>query len=209
MKPMTDFLPEVLPHVLGCTQPLAITAIRNSVIEFLEKTRVGEQSVQVFLNEGVASYDLDPEETGTSLREILRASIAGIEVYPVTVASLDANNPAWRTSTGSPRWLLIDAGMIRVVPIPVADAVMDCVFSAVPNRSAAKVDDYVLDNYMEAIASGALRRLMAIPGFPWSNPALARYHKEQFDISVSETVIDRAHSNTSASIAISPRRFGG
>ena len=48
-KPLADFLPEVLPFVPGCPQPVAINAVRNSVIQFMTETGLSEQTLSVSL----------------------------------------------------------------------------------------------------------------------------------------------------------------
>lgn len=55
-----------------------------------------------------------------------------------------------------------------------------------PERTETTVDDILYDDYLEAIVSGTLARLMAQPGKDWSNPQFVEYHRGIY----SEGVID-------------------
>ena len=61
MTPYTNFLDYVLPDAPGCTNEVALLAIKNTVIEFCEKTLILQQDHDpVTLVRGVVDYDLEP-----------------------------------------------------------------------------------------------------------------------------------------------------
>lgn len=207
MKTLTDFLPEVMPSVPGCPQPMVINAIRNSVIEFQERSGLSEQTIPITLVPDLADYMLTPA-AGTTLRELLRGDLDSQPVYPATEADLDSDNAAWRFAIGTPTRMLVKNGLLKVTPIPQLAGTLNTVFVDTLTRTATDVDDVLIDEWMETIASGALRRLLAMPGVAWSNPDLSMYHKGVFDTDVCNARIERDKAGTNASIRIQPRRFG-
>jgi hypothetical protein len=63
-------------------------------------------------------------------------------------------------------------------------------------RSATTVDESLFQDYLEELASGALSRLMKIPGQPWSNPQLGAQHETAFQKAISSAAIAAAKSYT-------------
>lgn len=208
-KPLADFLPEVLPFVPGCPQPVAINAVRNSVIQFMTETGLSEQTLSVSLVDGTALYTVTPA-AGTKIINYVRGDIAGSPVYPASPAQLDATSLGWRALDGSqPTQAFIEGGQLRVLPIPGAAATLSATFVCAPTRAATTVDDEVLEDYAETIASGALYRLLALPGQPWSSPELADYHKAKFEADVSDAIVMKMKGGTNASLSAKPRSFAG
>ncbi len=210
MKPLTDFLPEVMPSVAGCPVPLAINAIRNSVIEFLKATRLVEQTITIPLLAGVASYAITPA-AGTAVQSFVRGKVGGVsDVSPTALIELENSYQLWRTLTSTaPTHAFIENGMLTVSPTPTADASMAAVFTSTPSRSAIEVEDSMLEDWLEEIASGALYRLMSLPGTTWINADLSTYHQERFRVAMDEAMIYKAKGGTTTSLRVTPRRFGG
>lgn len=210
MKPLADFLPEVMPSVAGCPVPLIINAVRNAAIEFLKDTGLSEQAVSIPLTAGLASYVI-PVAAGTVAQSFVRGVVDG--AYSVTATnpvSLHDNNADWRNEAGNvPNRAFIEGGLLTVTPIPSAEgATLSAVFTTAPARAAIEVDDFLLEDWIEGIASGALSRLMALPGYPWANPELVAYHKGKFETAKSEARVFKMKGGTDSSIAVTPRRFG-
>jgi len=209
MKPLTDFLPEVMPSVAGCPVPLVINAIRNSVIEFLKATCIVEQTITIPLLAGVASYPLTPA-AGTVAQTFVRGKVGGVsDVSPTALIELENSYQLWRTLTSAaPTHAFIENGALTVSPTPTADASMESVFTSTPSRSATDVEDAILEDWIEGVAHGALYRLMALPGFPWANPDLAAYHRAEFMAAIDSAILSRLKGNTDTSLSVKPRRFG-
>lgn len=208
MKTMADFLQEVMPSVPGCPQPVAINAIRNSVIEFLKVTSILEQTVNIPLLADVATATIvlaDERVPSTYVRGTIGTQL----VQPVSPYQLDDRNRSWRVLRGSPAsGAYIENGLLRVVPIPVVDATISATFSVVLSRASNLVDDLIVEDWLEEIADGALYRLQALPGVQWANPEQAAYHKARFESAMSDANVNRLTGGTNATLTASPVRFG-
>lgn len=213
MKTMADFLPEVMPSVQaqGCPQPLAINAVRNSVIEFLGKTGIVEQTIPISLLADTPTYAITFAD-GAHAASYVRGVINGATlVFPESPTDLDNNSPSWRLWAGStPQSAFIEGGLLRVVPIPTIDSVgtiLQATFSTTLSRGQNEVDDLVYEDWLEAIAAGALYRLQSVPGVAWFNPDQAAYQKDRFESFMSVASTKRIKGSTNATLTAAPRPF--
>lgn len=207
MKPLTEFLPEVMPSVPGCPNPLAVNAVRNSVIEFVSRARLLLRSVDVVLTPGESRYSLDVD-SGLTASTFLRGWLnETTRVHPVSPINEDAEHgDYWRKETGAPVKAYIDAGELIVAPIPKDAGTMQVDVLCTYLRNATAVDDFVLQDWIEPIAYGALARLLILPG-PWSNPAAAVGYRRLFEMGASEAAIQTDKGGTMESLRVAPRRF--
>ena len=208
MKPLTDFLPEVMPSVIGCPVPLVINAVRNSVIEFLAETGLLEQTIEVQMEPGVSAYEINTE-AGIVATRFLRGYLdtRGHPVVATTPASLDADLPNWRNESSAPRHAFVDSPNLIVHPVPTEAGVLFRDFAYTLARSSTRAPDEVLDAWAETIASGALKRLLILPGTAWLNPELAVYHSSQFSTGIDKARISKIKGASLESLRVSPRAF--
>ncbi len=206
MKALTEFLPEVLPHVPGCPQPVAVNAVRNAVIEFLADTGLLEQTVAVSLSPEEVEYSIDVD-TGRVATTVVRAACNGQIVTPSSPAMLQGQNPLWHAERGMPRHVFIRSGMLVVVPIPVKAGELSVTFSCSYSRRTEKVDDFVLEDWIEAVSYGALSRLFALPG-PFVNEQRAMVFRSLFVSEKDRAKVSRLTGSAEQSLHMLPRRFG-
>jgi hypothetical protein len=76
-----------------------------------------------------------------------------------------------------------DAGLrIRLVGIPrLSFTTLAYRLVLKPARDAIGFDTWVLEDYFETIAAGALSRLLSIPQKPWTNLPSAAMYRARFD----------------------------
>lgn len=194
--------------MIGCPQPVAVNAIRNSVIEFLTKTLLLEQTVEVVLEPGAARCEIDAE-AGTTVTRYLRGyrNVRGNPVAATTPSALDDRSPNWRDEVGEPVHAFIDSSSLIVHPVPVDAGVLYADFAYTLARSATRVADEILDGWAETIAAGALKRLLIMPGTSWLSPELAVYYGNQFAIGIDEARIIKIKGASSESMRVAPRAF--
>lgn len=207
MKPLTEFLPEVLPFVPECPQPVALNAIRNSVIEFVGRAGLIEQTIQIGIGADVSEYSIDLD-TGLKPVLFLRGFLNNANrITPTSPLNLDAKSPFWPTMTGEPTSAFIRQNLFVVVPKPIADAEVTATFSCTYQRSISSVEDFILENHAEGIAKGALYRLFELPGVPWANPVMAVEYKNRFEAAMSIAVVANAKGSTTNGLSVEPRSF--
>lgn len=185
MAALDDFLPYVLPHVPGCPQVAARIEVRKACRQFCRETRVWKEwldPVDVVANEGEYALAAPADARVVWVEEV---KLGDTRLEPMTRDdALAALGPSWDTTRrGEPSgYYQPDQDTVDLIPCPetsVAGALRVYVSLEVAEDAAA-VPDLLAARYREAIAYGALARLLAVPGKPWSNPQAVAYYDGRF-----------------------------
>ncbi|BBL74174.1 hypothetical protein [Methylomagnum ishizawai] len=196
-----DFLGHVLPTVPGCPDLAAKLDILRACIQFCREARVWRAWLDpVDVVAGQMEYAL-PVPVGATVARVEEAGLGDARLGPMTREdALERYGEGWDTALrGEPRnYLVPGPGTLALVPIPARDgAALLKVFATLePTPTAATVPDWLLADYPETIAHGALARLLAVPGKPWSHPQLALWHGRRFqaDIGSYAAVVARGRT---------------
>ena len=181
MKNHTDFLDYVMPQVPGATNEMALLEIKNTIIDFCEKSLILQETLDpVPAIENVMDYDLDPPSNRLVVK-IMKAWFKGTELTPVSIDEIQS--PSWYNQNADYVVLHSDPRMITqkdtetfsVYPIPgkTEPNVMTLRVALKPTRSASSIDDFIFENYAETIGHGAIARLYLSPDKPYTNPQMA------------------------------------
>lgn len=204
----TTFFPEVLPHVPGCPDPLALNAVRNACYEYCAKTMWWQETrTAVPLTALTLPYTL-VAPTGATVSQILSVSIDGAPLGPTPIDQLDNRVSNWRARTGKPQaYYQSNPNTLNLYPIPDGTDSYDVVLRVayVPTRASTFVDSTMHEYHSEEIASGALARLMSVPGTPWSNPEGAAYHRVLFNNAMVTGSVEATKSYTRTGMQIQMR----
>lgn len=181
MTAHTSFLDYVLPHVPGCTNEMALLEIKNTLIDFCEKTlvlQVDQEPVTVI--SGISDYDLDPPRDRLVVK-IMKAWYKGVDLDPtspdeVNTPSIYNQNSGALVDRGDPRFYIQkDVRSYSLYPIPKETARLALTMRVAlkPTRSASTIDDFIFEEYAETIGHGAIARLALSQGKPYSDLKLA------------------------------------
>jgi hypothetical protein len=152
---------------------MAQQALLDAAIVFCEDSQAVRSSLDtVYLVAGVAQYELDPP-TAQAIATVLDVVIDGERlrsVYFDEVASL-------KPQKGKPTsyYTSRDGGavVLHLYPTPDQRYTAAVTVAARPTRSATVFDDDLVDFWADAVLSGAIGRLCAIPGQPFTSVELA------------------------------------
>ena len=206
------FHPYILTEVLGCPEPTMNMHLVSAAAEFCRETLAWtEVQDPVALQADVSDYEMDmpAQAYALTMRDVWLGSR---RLRPMTLHGLQDAMPDWQTQrSNEPVYynMARDRNSVSVFPIPNASAgalVMRMAFC--PTASATTLPDFLGQEYMEVIASGAKARLMLMPGQSWANPQLGAYHRQQFDNGILNARIEEAHDRVPGTITVQPRRFG-
>lgn len=200
----TAFLPEVAPHCEGAPEQVVVNAIRNSVIDFCERSWAWiYQTTAAALVASQQDYTL-VVPTGTTVAQIIDGYYYGERIVPITRATVFDTLPAWRTQTGTkPKFYMANDGgkTVSFIPIPSAVSVLPIGFTFTlalkPTRASTDMTaDWLYERYLEDIAHGALYRMYAMPKKAWTNANLAGTHKKLFEDGASAARVEASKSFT-------------
>lgn len=208
MAALTDFLPEVLPYVPGCSVPLALKQLRAICMDFCSVAPIVQATIDpIDLAAGEPEYDIDTPN-GTDVTLILAATLNGM---PLRILGLhDADFLTARTTMGSPRGIKQSASnslMLDVSPTYDMPQALALVVATKPKRSATSVADVLLNDYAYDIGQGAIGRLLLMPNQPFSAPANAFAYTANYERTRTNARIRAESSFGQSSTRVQPRRF--
>lgn len=199
MTAHTAFLDYVLPQVPGCTQEMALLEIKNTIIDFCEKSLILEQDADpLTVINGISDYDLEPPRNYLVVK-IMKAWYKGQLLDPyspdqVETPSVYNQNSGYLVNRGDPRFFIQkDARSFSLYPIPkeTARLALTMRVAVKPTRASTEIEDVIFEDYAEIIGHGAVSRLALSPGKPYSNRQLAA-DKQSLYIAGLNVARDRA-----------------
>jgi hypothetical protein len=90
------------------------------------------------------------------------------------------------------------------VVFPKPDANYDAVLNKVlvPTRASIGIEDEYYNEYVEAIANGAIARIMRVPNKPYTNMEMANVYGVLFQTAIRNHKIEANRSFTNADISV-------
>lgn len=193
MPTYIEVIDPILARVEGCPRAVVIEALREACMEFCTRTRVLTTGTQVTLTGAeVPAFDLD-----TQVVDICEAKITDKDLlvtflndpdaeadtladagYDYALRFTDPNNAEITTADG------------QAEPSVAAPIVLDMLLVIAPGPTSTEIHTDLWRRYSEELKHGALARLYAELGQPWSNPAAATYRMGKFEMAVTAAAAD-------------------
>ena len=217
MATLSKFLPYVIPHVAGCSDPMAEQVIRSACIEFCNGTLLVQELTTTTLTAGAQDYEVDVPSSSV-LVKVLGVLVEDAWIKPSTIENV-RSGLALRGATenttlaeGTPHTYFQKtptATEISVYPVPKVTVTNGLAVRAAfaPSRASTTVADVLFEDWVEEIAAGAVSRLLMMPGQPFSAPALAGAYRAQFDVGVRSAAILARSGLIAASSRVQPAAF--
>jgi hypothetical protein len=200
---LSAWYPYIEPHVKGCPIPAIRQALRDAIVEFCEESQYWRQLLPAI------NVDADDETylltefappAGTLIAEVITAYYNGQKMTAHGPNWLDRNYPGWIAAEASApqNYYLPDPTQIRLVPIPTEalTAGLQIYVALKPTDTGLLVEDYLYQDWREAIAAGALGRLLESPTAPWREPNRAVKLREFFMEKMGEAYNRAEYGNT-------------
>ncbi len=167
-----SFFPYILPHIDGCPSLLLEQALRSSAIEFCEKSLIWRQpALGVTVYEDEPCYSFGAPE-GARVIQATEVYINDMKLMQTSLHDLTVYEPEWRfrKSTVPTQYFMNDAQSIQLVGVPTEDIPesLDIYVALKPSRDSKICPEFLLEDWGEVIAAGAMVRLLQMPNKPWS-----------------------------------------
>lgn len=209
MVPVNAFFSRILPHVIGCPEPLAQQAVVDAAIEFCEATLICAVDLDpIDVQRGVNQYELDlPSQT--ALSQILSVVYDGFCLSPVPSSRVVET----RTYEGHPTYYYTrdvdEVLVLTLYPTPNKNisAGLRVRVATRPTRTATQVHSVLFNDWSDAIVDLALARLMDIPGQSFTNESKAVLHRQKAKTRITEARLEALRGRTMSSMSVSMRRF--
>lgn len=207
MRLLSDFYARLLPHVTGCPEPLANQALVDAAIAFCEDSKVVRRRLDVFqtvAGQDVYEFDVPAQQRISRITKVL---ISGVPL--VSAASEDA--VFWQECQGKPTvftTVRVDSELLLKLH-PVADAAYAVEVEAVlcPTRNATQLEDDLFDRWVEPVLFGAMGRIKAVPGQPFSDPVGSMAYTQRAFTTTNKAKVEAQFDSVQSARRIRPVRF--
>jgi len=186
------FSPMVLPYAPTAPEPLVIQHLRLAAREFCKDTRCWREVITT----EVTANPVQPEATcAANILAVQSAALNGRDLTPVPFDEVELDT--YLTATGRASMFTQDGNDdFILLPFEAGTLVMS-VYLAPPSgprviaREPAsepqnQVPAFLFNEHAEAIAHGALSRLLSVPGQEYTNGGLAAFFLAKFDAAKAE-----------------------
>ncbi len=190
----SDLVTEVLPVLAADpSDPVTEHAIKRAAIEFIGKSWVWRDLPDAIdVTQGEAAYDLEPPQ-GADISMVVTAILDGTPLDPTTPEWLDQNVRDWRTEQDTPRYFAqVDTEQVILAKVPSSTVTAGLVLTVAvqPSVNSTGIPKWIASKYLDEITSGALARLLLMPGQPWTDMALGKDHEGKFKAGIANARAD-------------------
>lgn len=195
---LSEFLPYVLPHAPGCPAFVAESYLRMAAIEFCERTRCWRK---------ISEFEMDEDRTialvapyYAAIHEIEYASFGSenmpkAPLTPTQYSDLGERHRADLEQEGPPRFITqVNPNSVTVFPLAPGTLEVSLFLKPRMGQDFAPGDDdnpvqdaldvvpdFLLTQWGEPIACGALSKLLLQPQVKWQDPERAAYYLQKFE----------------------------
>ena len=167
-----SLISEIIPIVPACPDSLIHQHIRSTVIDLCERSFIYQKELDPITTvASIYEYDFDAP-SGTIVHKIVWAIYDGDALEPVTSGLLEQRKPDWRSTTGTPEYILKqNQKNFWIVPVPSAAKTESLILRVAlkPTHTSTSCDSTVMSDNRDAIVNGTLSRLLRIPAKEWSD----------------------------------------
>ena len=206
MRDLYELAPHVLPWVPTCPEPLMIQYLRQAVIEFCRRTR-SWRSEEVYR---LISADQDINLVtccDSVIHEIERVRYREDDQsawqHPLQPAAFEEVDD-WQGSEATPvMFTQRIPNTLRVCPFTTGEIKVTMYLK--PDQMAQTIPDYIVEQYPDVIAAGALAKLMLLPGRDFTEPNQSMMYQAMFDEACDRHFRDNLRGQQRARVRTKPR----
>jgi len=212
MAKQSDFLEPVMVDAPGCLIDVALYEIRNTLIDFCEKTLILQINADpIGTIAGVNAYDIEVD-SGYVPVKIMALWHNTNKLSPVSPDNLDAAatfNPSIKAASTPTTYTQFDAKQVILIPTPslTEKRVVAMRVAVKPSRSSLLIDDQISEHYFEGIVAGAKSRLQLQPGKSYTNPQAAVVNNSIYSAAINVARQRAVHGYTRSSLSARMRRI--
>ena len=177
----------------GCSDLLAVDALRKSAIQLCEQTQAWQETIMQTTQVQDVDLDVPAHSRASAIRRVF---VDGELIHPVMPDSVDPFE-----EPGTPHgYYRIAENVLRMVPAPSAQITLTIDAVLAPTHSANTIPDDLAERCRMPLVWGALAYLLAMPGQSWTQPALAGAYQQMFDQHAANTALNDARGRVRSAL---------
>ena len=205
----SELLDDVLPSLAADpSDPVTEYAIKRACIEFCAESWIWKDlGDPLDVEAGEAVYALEPAN-GADITAVMDVAYNGTPLTAKSISWLDSQLPGWRTTQATPQYFTqVDSEQIILAPVP-PDTLADGLTLTValqPTSNSAGLPKWIVNQYMYALAEGAIARLMLMPDKPWTNIGNGQDRRRNFEASIANARAGAVTALGRAALRVAPQ----
>lgn len=164
------FLPFVMAACQGLPEEMAQAYIRQTLIDFCERTSLLKRHKVVKVPRGFDRFPIEPDNQ----EQIVRINHLVIDGH------LHQGHQGYLHFHHFGRAFTIKDGFIVLSTPLESEKAIEVTYVAAPTREACEVDAVLYDDWQEAIEDGALARLLILPNYQFTQPNMAMFRTNAY-----------------------------
>lgn len=185
----SDLLDDVLPNLSADpSDPVTEYAIKRAVIDFCAGSWVWKHLPDnLDVTAGEATYDLEPLPA-TDIAAVMAAEHNTVPLDPKGLDWLNREIPGWRTTRHTPKYFTqVDTEQIILAAVPEATIAggLSLTLALQPAQNSTGFPKWIANQYLYALADGAIARLMLMPNKPWTDVVNGQDRRTKFDNAIA------------------------
>lgn len=198
---ITSWLPRIQPQVPGCPNPVIKKYLIDVLRDFCEETQLWENNQLTAISLVADQADYALSSLSGDIVAIDSAEIDEVPIRPITLFELNSQIQNWRhTTTRRPLSYLQTASSTNITLVYTpSEALTDGLVvwvSLKPLETATTVEDFLWDEYRDAIANGTVGMLKMVDGMPWSDMQSGMIKYATYEAARDTAKIKKIRGNT-------------
>lgn len=205
MRDIRDLLAYVMPHAPMCAEPIAIQHLRKAATKFCERTRSWRVIQTLNIDEDNEAILVCRDGTLFEI-EYVRFREEPTHDWRKKLDPIAFNDVVDEYGNGIPKWYYQkQRGTLSIFPFLAGEIEVSAF--AKPDNRATTLPDFILEEFYEVIANGALASILKISGQEYTNPQLALYFENEFNMQLDRLFDQNVRGQTRAPRRTKPRFF--
>ncbi|MGZ4968034.1 MAG: hypothetical protein ACXV8O_01345 [Methylobacter sp.] len=200
-----DLINDIVPDCPGVPVPIALRAIREAVRKFCKESTAYRKRLSASdLSYSNGVYTITVPH-GAQIETVISPMVfdgsytVGDEFYKIQQTNvkgaspewMDINRPGWRTAEKFnivDHFVMLSSNTFVLTPDSGTDRSENLSISLVliPNRSSETIDNEFGNRWFDELVAGAKYLLMVMPDAEWTNPKLAEFYHNKFEVGIEE-----------------------
>lgn len=217
MTLITEFKNLVAPDVMPCPEPIVNREVMSTILDFCKKSNVLQREFELTVysddidSDLQDSIDFDVSEYAGNLRPV-----AVLELMVDTTAYIPRKRDIRNTLTNftyvkddNYKYFWIPNNYtIRLFDMATGDSNVWMRISLKPLRTVTEVDDFLFEDWSEAIVAGAKWKILSMPGKDWTDQNTAQYYRSEWKKYLSQAKQETLKGGSAQAEGVEWQRFG-
>lgn len=214
---ISEFKNLVAVDVLPCPDPIVNREVVSMLLEFCKKSELLVREFELTIDSNDIdsdlqdSIDFDLSLYATNLRPVsIRELMVDTTEYIPEKRNLQGTltNWAYIKQAGVKYYWIPANHLIRLFDMATTDTTLYMKAAFKPLRTATQVDDFLFEDWSEAIVAGAKWKILSMPGKEWTDARAAEHYRREWRKALAAAKVVSVKNGTPGDQRMNYQSFG-